>query len=68
MIDDNDYIKTIENRKIDVKPKLNCKSYAINSAQCSVCKKIYVGQIKNSFNVRWNAYRNNQKKSKRNLI
>ena len=54
MLDENDYIKTIENRKIDVKPKLNCKSYVINSAQCSICKEIYVGQTKNSINIRWN--------------
>ena len=54
MIDDNDYIKTIWNRKIELKPKLDCKSYAIYSAQCSICKEIYVGQTKNSINIRWN--------------
>ena len=66
MIDENIYIKTVENRTIDIKPKLNCKSYGIYSAQCSICEEIYVGQTKNSFNVRWNAHRNNWKKFQRN--
>ena len=54
MIDKNNYIRTLENRKIDIKPNLNCKSYGIYSAQYSICKKIYVGQTKNSINIRWN--------------
>ena len=62
MIDKNNYIRTLENRKIDIKPNLNCKSYGIYSAQYSICKKIYVGQTKNSFSLRWNANRNNWKK------
>ena len=66
MIDENSYIKTVENRIIDIKPKLNCKSYGIYSAQCTICKEIYVGQTKNSFNVRWNAHRNSWKKFQRN--
>ena len=67
MIDDNNYIKTVQNKIVKIKPKLNCKSYGIYSAQCTICKKIYVGQTKNNFNVRWNAHRNNWKKFQRNF-
>ena len=67
MIAENNYIKTVENRKIDIKPKLDCKSYGIYSAQYSKCKEIYVGQTKNSFNLRWNAHRYNWKKFQTNL-
>ena len=66
MIDENSYIKTNENRIVNIKPKLNCKNYGIYSAQCTICKEIYVGQTKNSFNLRWNAHRNNWKKFQRN--
>ena len=66
MIDENSYIKTNENRIVNIKPKLNCKNYGIYSAQCIICKEIYVGQTKNSFNLRWNAHRNNWKKFQRN--
>ena len=66
MIDENSYIKTNENRIVNIKPKLNCKNYGIYSAQCTICKEIYVGQTKNSFNLRWNAQRNNWKKFQTN--
>ena len=39
MIDENNYIKTVENRIINIKPKLNCKSYGIYSAQCTIARK-----------------------------
>ena len=61
MVDENNYIKTDENRIIDEKFKLNCKSRGEYFAQCSKCNEIYVGQI-NCFNVRWNAHRHNSKK------
>ena len=67
MIDENDFIKTIGNKTYDIKPKLNCKSYDIYSAWCSICKEIYVGQTKNSFNVISNAHRNNWKIFQRNF-
>ena len=67
MIHENSYIKTVENRTIEIKPKLNCKIYLILSAQCSIRKEIYVGKTKNSFSVRWNAHRSNWLKLLRNF-
>ena len=60
-------MKTVKNRTIEIKPKLNCKRYGIYSAQCLICEEIYVGQTKNSFNVRWDAHKNSRKKFIRNF-
>ena len=37
--------------------KLSYKNYGIYVAQCSICRMAYVGQIKNSFSLRWNTLR-----------
>ena len=44
MIDENNFMTTKENRRIDIKSKLNCKKYGIYSAQRLKCKEIYMGQ------------------------
>ena len=36
---------------------LNCKNFGNYAGQCKICKEIYVGQTKNSFNIRWNQHR-----------
>ena len=36
---------------------LNCRSFGIYAGQCVICNEVYVGQTKNSFNVRWNQHR-----------
>ena len=59
MVDENNFIKTKENRRIDIKSKLNCKNYGIYSAQCLKYKDIYVGQTKNGFDLRWNSHQTN---------
>ena len=41
---------------------LNCNSYGIYAALCSICNNIYVGQTKNSFTDRWNGHRATWKK------
>ena len=67
MVDENNFIKTKKNRRIDIKSKLNYKNYGIYSAQCLQCKEIYVSQTKNGFNLRWNSQRNNWKRFQRNF-
>jgi len=66
MINSTNYIYTNDNIKIKLKQNLNCSNYGIYSAQCNICKDIYVGQTKNKFSVRWSSHRhfwnNNQKK------
>ena len=61
MVDENNFIKTKENRRIDTKSKY-CKYYGIYSAQCLKCKQIYMDQTKNGFNLRGNSHGNNWKK------
>ena len=43
---------------------MNCKSYGIYVALCTSCDSNYIGQTKNSFSIRWSAYRANWKKLK----
>ena len=65
MVDENEIIKTKENRKIKISSTLNCKNYGIYAARCLQCNEFYVGQTKNSFNTRWNTHRMNWKKFQR---
>ena len=65
MVDENEFIKTKENRTIKIRTVLNCKNYGIYAAKCLKCNDYYVGQTKNSFNTRWNAHRTNWKKFQR---
>ena len=62
MVHENNFIKTKENRIIDIKSNLNCKNYGIYSAKRLKCKEIYVGQNKHAFNLTWNSHRNNLKR------
>ena len=62
MVDENEFIKTKENRTIKIRTVLNCKNYGIYAAKCLKCNDYYVGQTKNSFNTKWNAHRTNWKK------
>ena len=47
--------------------KLNCDDQClVYLLKCKICKKQYVGETTNAFHLRWNSYKDNDRKFQRN--
>ena len=46
---------------IRINSNQNCKNFGIYAAMCITCGENCVGQAQNSYNIRWNAHRENWK-------
>ena len=66
MVENTDNIITNKGKKIKLRQKLTCNDYGIYSAQCVICKHIYIGQTINSFSKRWNGHRQSWEQQKIN--
>ena len=61
MVANTNVITTLHGKTINLKQHLTCRDYGIYSAQCIVCKDIYIGQTCTSFSKRWNLHRQDWK-------
>ena len=62
MVKNTNITTTSKGTTIKLKQHLTCRSYGIYSAQCLICKEIYIGQTCTTFAKRWNLHRQDWKK------
>ena len=57
MIEETNFLKTKNGKKININKNLDCSDYGIYAAKCVQCNELYIEQTVTSFSKRWTQHR-----------